>query len=63
MCLRDQFRRLALANVFVLSYFKQVVKEGDLQLHSVIARLVDKETLESMGAEQAQKGQLIWFMR
>ncbi|EAP76418.1 toxin-activating lysine-acyltransferase [Roseovarius nubinhibens] len=37
----------------VLANFKQVVKEGDLRLHPIIGRLVDKETLEKMGASQA----------
>lgn len=36
----------------VLANFKQVVKEGDLRLHPIIGRLVDKETLEKMGASQ-----------
>lgn len=30
--------------VSVLGNFKQVVKEGDLRMHPIIARLVDKET-------------------
>jgi hypothetical protein len=34
----------------VLGNFKQVVKDGELRLHPLIARLVDKETLEKMGA-------------
>lgn len=34
----------------VIANFKQVVKDGDLRLHPLIARLVDKETLEKMGA-------------
>lgn len=34
----------------VLGNFKQVVKDGELRLHPIIARLVDKETLEKMGA-------------
>lgn len=38
--------------VSVLGNFKQVVKDGDLRLHPIIARLVDKETLEKMGATQ-----------
>jgi len=38
--------------VSVLSNFKQVVKEGDLRLHPIIGRLVDKETLAKMGAAQ-----------
>ena len=31
--------------------FKQVIKNGDLRLHPLITRLVDKETLEKMGAK------------
>lgn len=38
------------AAVSVLRNFKQVIKEGDLRLHPVIAKLVDAETLEKMGA-------------
>ena len=34
----------------VIANFKQVVKGGDLRLHPVVARLVDEETLEKMGA-------------
>ena len=41
--------------VSVLGNFKQVVKDGDLRLHPIIARLVDKETLEKMGAQQKGK--------
>jgi len=40
------------ATVSVLCNFKQVIKEGDLRLHPVIAKLVDAETLEKMGAAQ-----------
>lgn len=40
--------------VSVLGNFKQVVKDGDLRLHPIIARLVDKETLEKMGASKAE---------
>lgn len=36
----------------VLANFKQVIRDGDLRLHPVITRLVDKETLEKMGAKQ-----------
>ena len=36
----------------VLANFKQVVKEGSLRLHPLIARLVDDETLKKMGAEK-----------
>ncbi|MCG7495092.1 toxin-activating lysine-acyltransferase [Thalassobius sp. Cn5-15] len=38
----------------VLGNFKQVVKGGDLRLHPIIGRLVDKETLEKMGASQGE---------
>lgn len=34
----------------VIRNFQQVVKEGNLRLHPIIARLVDKDTLEQMGA-------------
>ncbi len=40
----------------VLGNFKQVVKDGDLRLHPIIARLVDKEMLEKMGAQQNTPG-------
>ncbi|MEM7241218.1 MAG: hypothetical protein AAF429_03435 [Pseudomonadota bacterium] len=41
----------------VIANFKQVVKDGDLRLHPLVARLVDAETLEKMGATQmGQKG-------
>ena len=43
--------------VSVLGNFKQVVKDGDLRLHPIIARLVDKETLEKMGASAKPKGE------
>lgn len=36
----------------VIANFKQVVKEGSLRLHPLIARLVDEETLRKMGAEK-----------
>ena len=36
----------------VIANFKQVVKEGSLRLHPLIARLVDEETLKKMGAEK-----------
>lgn len=38
----------------VIASFKQVVKEGELRLHPIIARLVDKETLEKMGAKRQE---------
>lgn len=34
----------------VIANFRQVVKEGALVMHPVITRLVDRETLEKMGA-------------
>lgn len=40
------------AVVSVLSNFRQVVKDGDLRMHPIIGRLVDKETLEKMGASR-----------
>ena len=36
----------------VIANFKQVVKDGALKLHPIIARLVDAETLGKMGAER-----------
>jgi hemolysin-activating ACP:hemolysin acyltransferase len=36
----------------VIANFKQVVKDGNLKLHPLIARLVDAETLEKMGARK-----------
>ncbi len=41
----------------VLGNFKQVNKEGDLRLHPIIARLVDKDTLEKIGAVPQQKNE------
>lgn len=37
----------------VIANFKQVIKEGDLRLHPLIARLVDPKLLEKMGARPA----------
>lgn len=37
----------------VIGNFRKVVKEGDLRLHPLIARLVDPETLEKMGARKS----------
>lgn len=34
----------------VIANFRQVIKEGQLRLHPVVNRLVDKETLEALGA-------------
>ncbi|MEO1043898.1 MAG: toxin-activating lysine-acyltransferase [Pseudomonadota bacterium] len=39
----------------VIANFKQVVKQGGLRLHPMITRLVDKETLEKMGAERMKQ--------
>jgi len=40
--------------VQVIANFKQVIKGGDLRLHPLITRLVDRETLEKMGAQQVK---------
>lgn len=37
----------------VIANFKQVVKEGNLKLHPLVAQLLDKETLERLGARQS----------
>lgn len=34
----------------VLTNFRQVVKEGELRLHPIVGRLVDKDVLERLGA-------------
>jgi hypothetical protein len=34
----------------VLANFSQVVKEGDVRIHPVVARMVDPELLKKMGA-------------
>ncbi|MEQ1716489.1 MAG: toxin-activating lysine-acyltransferase [Hyphomicrobium sp.] len=36
----------------VIANFKQVVKEGELKLHPLITQLIDKATLEQMGARR-----------
>ena len=36
----------------VIANFKQVVKDGDLRLHPLVTKLVDKDVLEKMGAKQ-----------
>ena len=38
----------------VIANFKQVVKDGELRLHPMVARLVDRETLEKIGAKPAR---------
>ena len=40
------------ATARVIANFKQVVKEGSLRLHPLVARLVDEDTLRKMGAER-----------
>ena len=40
----------------VIANFRKVVKEGDLRLHPLIARLVDPAVLEKMGAQKATVG-------
>ena len=42
----------ARATARVIANFKQVVKDGSLKLHPLIARLVEPETLKKMGAVQ-----------
>lgn len=43
--------------VQVIANFKQVIKNGDLRLHPLITRLVNRETLEKMGAGREEKGE------
>jgi len=40
----------------VIANFRQVVKQGSLKLHPLITRLVDRETLEKMGATRGAGG-------
>ena len=40
----------------VIANFKQVVKDGDLRLHPIVTRLVDAETLEKMGSQKVDQG-------
>jgi hypothetical protein len=37
----------------VIRNFRAVAKEGDLRLHPIIARMIDAETLEKLGAKRA----------
>ncbi|MBS7671669.1 toxin-activating lysine-acyltransferase [Croceicoccus gelatinilyticus] len=46
------------ATASVIANFRQVVKEGALQLHPIITRLVDAKTLEKMGASKAPGGEV-----
>jgi hypothetical protein len=39
----------------VIANFKQVVKEGELRLRSLVTRLVDPETRQKIGAEKISK--------
>ncbi len=38
----------------VIANFKQVVKEGELRVHPIIGRLVDKDILDKMSLKKAQ---------
>ena len=40
----------------VIANFKQVAKEGELRLHPLVPRLIDKEALERMGATKMGDG-------
>ncbi|MEJ1999001.1 MAG: toxin-activating lysine-acyltransferase [Maritimibacter sp.] len=40
----------------VIGNFKQVVKDGELRMHPLIGRLVDKDVLEKLGAQQGSRG-------
>ena len=42
----------------VIANFRQVVKEGSLKLHPIIARLVEPETLKKMGAAQMVRSEV-----
>ena len=39
----------------VIANFKQVAKEGELKLHPVVTRLLDKDTLEKLRAQAKEK--------
>lgn len=57
----DVIAPTARAATAVLSNFKQVIKEGDLRIHPQVARLIEPETLQKMGAERmptAAKGEV-----
>lgn len=41
----------------VIANFRQVVTKGELRLHPLVTRLVDKETLEKMNAQAMQHGE------
>ena len=38
----------------VIANFGSLLKGGDMRMHPIVSRLVDKETLEKMGARQAE---------
>lgn len=38
----------------VIANFRQVIKDGEMRLHPLITRLVDKDTLAKMGARKAE---------
>ncbi len=40
----------------VLANFKQVIKEGDMRIHPLVAKLVDPEALKKMGAAPVATG-------
>lgn len=40
------------ATASVIANLRQVMKEGDLRMHPIVARLIDPETLEKMGAKR-----------
>lgn len=40
----------------VIANFKQLVKEGDLRLHPLVAKLVEPDVLEKMGAQRTAPG-------
>lgn len=42
------------ATTSVIANFRQVVKEGELRLHPLITKLVDRETLAKMGAHKVE---------
>jgi cytolysin-activating lysine-acyltransferase len=41
----------------VIANFRQLVKDGDLRLHPLVTRLVDRETLAKMGAKRTGKAE------
>jgi cytolysin-activating lysine-acyltransferase len=46
MCIRTR------SSASVIGNFKQVVKDGELRMHPLIGRLVDKDVLEKLGASR-----------